>query len=158
MSRLFTTNVVTICQHVFQYISVTNLGAFQLNAFFLCHQSKAKITHNRYYQSILFQSAFFLHMVCADCHNLVTVHQLAFFIHCQHSVCISIKSDTNLGAFSHDSRHKFFHMGRTTVCVNVGSVWFCMNCHQICTQVCQCLNCSIVVCAFRTVNYNLHTC
>ncbi len=76
-------------------------------------------------------------MASTDCHKLVAIHQVTFFIHRKHTVCIAIKCKGQrlLFFFINNPCLKFFHMGGTAVGIDIGSIGLRMDSNQICTQV-----------------------
>ena len=99
-----------------------------------CHQEKSQITHNGYYNGILFQGALFLHKVADDSHNLVAVNDFTVFVHCQQSVRIAVKCQTHLGLLYEDAALQLFHMGGTAVGIDIGAVRIVVDSYHLCSQ------------------------
>ena len=155
MPRLFAAQAGADLPHPFQHIPVTYFCLLCFDAFGLCHQEKPQITHHSNYNGIFFQLSLLFHMHPDNGHNLVSVHHSAVFIHCQKSVCIPVKSQTDIGLLIYDSGHQFFHMCGAAVGIDVAAVRIVMNGNDLCSQFLQRFHGSIIGGALGAVHNDL---
>ena len=111
MTGLLTAKARADFPHTLQHITVTDLGFFDVDLFFLAKQKQTKVTHDSRHDRVLFQLAHVAHMCTYNRHDLITIHDVAQFIHCQQTVCIAVKRQTDVCLFVNNAGLQLFHMG-----------------------------------------------
>ena len=96
------------CAHLFQHISVTHLGADQLQMLACQIAFKAEVRHHRRDNAITAQQTVAAHRCRQQCHNLVAVDHPTLFVDHDQPVGIAIQRNANIG-----------HLPATTVSCNV---------------------------------------
>ena len=96
-------------------------------------------------------------MVTDDRHNLVTINHVTKLIYCKKPIGISVKSQTNLCLFIYNTCHQLFHMGGTTVSVDICSIGHVMDCYHITAQFFQCFYGSVIRSSLCTIHHDLHS-
>ena len=91
MTALLAADVIALLQHTLQHVTVTHCRLFTGNTVLFTELKEAHIAHHRYHSGVLSQSALVQHPLGANGDHLVAVHQLAVFVHSQHTVCVTIK-------------------------------------------------------------------
>ena len=157
MARLFPSQAGTYFPHSFQYIAVAYFGLLNFNFISFSHQEKAQITHNSRYNPVAFQLPLALHVIPYNGHNLVTVHNIAQFIHCKQPVGIPVKSQTYIRFLVYYPCLQFFHMRRAAIGIDIRSIRAVMNCHHFTAQFFQGFYRCIIRSTLRTVNHYFQT-
>ena len=157
MAGLLSSDVIAIFSHILKNIAVTDFCLFHMDALFLSHKGKSKVCHNRNYNGIFLQSSFGLHVVTADCHDLIAVHNISMLIHCKHTVRITVKRKPHRCLFIYNTRFQLIHMSGATIGIDVRTIRIGMDRNKVCPEICQCFDRCIMRCTFCTVYNNFHT-
>ena len=155
MTGLLSSEIISVFQHIFKNITIPDFCFLYMNALFFTHQTESQIRHHGDNNGVLCKFSVFFQEISANRHDLISIYQLSVFIYSKHTIRISVKCNTDICLFGNNSCTQFVHMGRTTIGINVRSIWIGMNSDQICPQIFQRLNRSIGTCAFCTVHNDL---
>ena len=133
MTGLLTADIVSFCLHTLENITISDLRGCDMKSFALTHKSKAEVGHNGYNNRIFLQCSLLLHEVRTDRHDLVAINHITILIDSEHSIRITIECDTDVSLLITNTLSELFHMGRTTMVIDIGSRRMCMDCYQICS-------------------------
>ena len=142
--------------HVFVNIFVADSGLCVFNADLVKCLVKSEIRHYCCNNCIVFQFSLLHEIFTTYIHNAVSVYNISILINSDTTVCISIKCQTQLTAMCWHVCHQLFHVGRTTVVIDIRAVWLCTQHTNLCTQCGEERFCGCRGTAVCTVQCNLH--
>ena len=122
MATLFAADVIAAGEHFLQHIAVTNLGRLRGDLVCLGKMEEAQICHHSHNGSILFQLALLLQCMSTNGNDLIAVHQFAVLVHCQTTVCITVKCQTQITLVGLYIFHQVFHVSGAAVLIDIGAV------------------------------------
>lgn len=155
MAGLFTADGVVMLQHFFKNIAVAHLRGYRLTAVFLQGFAKAKIAHDSADDHILMKTSFFLHLEGIDEHQMVTVHDLSFFIDKETAVCIAVIGDAAVRAKLQDLLLQCLDMRGAAAVIDIHTIWFMEDRSDFCPKLFQHRRQEITRCAIRRVRHDL---
>ena len=134
MSRLLAADVVAALLHLFQNISVADLGGGCNYAVFLSELEKAQVGHYCDHAAIALQCALFLHELREDSQQLIAVDEFAVLVNCQASVCVTVKGKSHIALVLDHCLFEPVHMCRAAVLVDIGSIGLIIGHDDPCAQ------------------------
>ena len=141
MTRLFAANQMTVFQHILQDIAVAHAGFFHVDARLLGKFKEADVAHHRYDRGVVGKSALLLHPLGKDGDELISIHQLAVFIHSKASVGIPVKGNAYIIAIFLDILAQRCDVGGTAVFVDVDAVRPVVEDGHLCTELAENFSC-----------------
>ena len=101
VARLFPAQHESLFAHFLEDVAVTHRGLDGVDPFFFHRQNQTQVRHNRDYQGVSCQFAFFLEIGGQHAHDFVAVDQVALGVNCQAAICVPIESHPEVTASSH---------------------------------------------------------
>src|SRR6185369_13594153 len=156
MPGLLSPKVIPTLAHLLDNITVTHICLDDLAPGFPHRYVKPHVAHDRCDQSIFPQFFMFDHISGTDGHNLVSVHLVSILVHENDPVCVSIQSNSEVGAMDLDRLAHHFRMERAAPGIDVRPVRLHPYRYDLRSQLFEHSRCNLVGGTIGTVENDLH--
>ena len=156
VSGLLSTKNISILKHILINVLVTNCCLLILHTNLITSFIKSKVRHDCCNNCIVFQFSLLHEIFTTYIHNAVSIYNISILINCDTSVSISVISKSDIQMFLFYILLQNFDMCRTTVCINIHTIWLIVDYISLCSKCIEYTLCNAWRTTIRTVKSNSH--
>ena len=134
VSGLLSTKNISILKHVLINIFVANCSLLVLHTDLVTCFIESKVRHNCCNNRVVFQFSLLHEIFTTYINNAVSIYNISILIDCDTSVSISIISKSDIQMFLFYILLQNLDMCRTTVCINIHTIWLIVDHISFCSK------------------------
>ena len=125
---------MAVLGHIFVHILVAYRCLLKGDAFPLQSLVESEVGHNGGDNRIVYQASLLLHVLSADIHDLVAVHQISLAVYSQAAVCVPVVGKAHVQAVLHHVLLQSLDMSGSAVGVDIYAVRIVVDHMGFCAQ------------------------